>query len=269
MIIDDQVAIVTGGHSGMGFAAAKALRSRGCRVALLGRRRELLEEKAASIGALPIVCDVSDSAAVEQALDQAAAAHGVARILVHAAAVGHMQMLLTPDGSPGDLESIRSVIATNLLGTIFVNRGFAARLVPTQVDDGGVRGVIVNVSSIGAADGVVGVAYAASKGGVDAAGLALARELGPWRIRVVTIAPGSIDTEMFRGGATPQAYDAVRSMVPGVWRIGRPEEFAALTLHVIDNDYLNGCNIRLDGGMRVPFSFDFGGGQSRPRQTGQ
>jgi NAD(P)-dependent dehydrogenase (short-subunit alcohol dehydrogenase family) len=144
------------------------------------------------------------------------------------------------------------------------HRAFAGRLARESTLEGGLRGVIINVSSIGALDGVVGAVYAASKGGVEALGLSLARELGPRRIRVVTIAPGGIDTEMFRSGAVDGTYEAMRTMVPSLGRVGRPDEFAGLVVHICENDYLNGCTIRLDGGMRIPFSFDLGGGASRP-----
>ncbi len=257
-------AIVTGGHSGMGFAAARALAGKGCKVAVLGRRKERLDQKGAQIGALPIVCDVADPDAVESAVAAAEQAHGVARILVHAAADGRMHTLLAPDGTPNDLATMQQIVETNLLGTLYVAREFAARLAGAPALTSGLRGVIVNVSSIGAPDGAVGATYAASKGGVEALGLSLARELGPRRIRVVTIAPGGIDTEMLRAGAVEGTYEALRTMVPALGRPGQPDEFAALVVHICENDYLNGCNIRLDGGMRIPYSFDLGGGASRP-----
>lgn len=264
MELRGEAAIVTGGHSGMGFAAAVALVGRGARVAILGRRAERVRAKAEEIGALGLPCDVADPDAVDAALAAAESANGPARILIHAAADGYMRTLLEPDGRPAPTEAIRRIIETNVLGTIFANRAFAARLVRAAPLASGLRGVIVNVSSIGAADGVVGAIYPASKGCVDALGLSLARELGPWGIRVCTISPGAIDTEMFRGGAVEGTYAVVRSQVPAPARPGRPEEFAALALHLCENDYLNGINVRLDGGMRIPFSFDVGGGVERP-----
>jgi NAD(P)-dependent dehydrogenase (short-subunit alcohol dehydrogenase family) len=261
-------AIVTGGHSGMGFAAAHALAARGCKVSILGRRRERLEQKASQIGAQPIACDVADPAAVEAAAHEAERAHGVARILVHAAADGRMHTLLAPDDTPNDLGTLQQIVATNLLGTLYVAREFAARLARAPILDGGLRGVLINVSSIGAPDGAVGATYAATKGGVESLGLSLARELGPRRIRVVTIAPGGIDTEMLRAGAVEGTYEALRTMVPALGRAGRPDEFAGLVVHICENDYLNGCTIRLDGGMRIPYSFDLGGGMSSPGCSG-
>jgi NAD(P)-dependent dehydrogenase (short-subunit alcohol dehydrogenase family) len=157
-------------------------------------------------------------------------------------------------------------VATNVLGTLYVDRAFAARLARAPAPDDRPRGVMINVSSIGAPDGAVGSVYSASKGAVEALGLSLARELGPRRIRVMTIAPGGIDTEMLRAGAVDGTYEALRTMVPGLSRAGRPDEFARLVVHVCENDYLNGSSIRLDGGMRIPYSFDLGGGASRPAE---
>jgi len=264
MDVRGQAAIVTGGHSGMGFAAAQALAAKGAKVAILGRRADRVGQKAGEIGALGIACDIADPAAIEAALKTAEAAHGTARILVHAAADGSMRMLLDADGGPASTDAIRRTIDTNVLGTLYVDRAFASRLTKAEPLASGLRGVIVNVSSIGAADGVVGCIYAASKGFVDTLGLSLARELSAWRIRVCTIAPGGIDTEMLRAGAIEATYDMLRNQVPALQRPGRPEEFGALALHLCENDYLNGVNIRLDGGMRIPFTYDVGGGAERP-----
>jgi len=257
-------AVVTGGHSGMGFAAARALAQKGCQVSVLGRRRERLEQKAAEIGARALVCDIADASAVHAALEAAEHTHGVARILVHAAADARMHTLLASDGTPNDLAPLQQIVQTNVMGTLYMAREFSSRLARAPALATGLRGVIVNVSSIGAPDGVVGSTYAASKGAVETLTLSLARELGPHRIRVVTIAPGGIDTEMFRAGAVEGTYEALRTMAPALGRAGRPDEFAALAVHVCENDYLNGCSIRLDGGMRIPYSFDLGGGMSQP-----
>ena len=264
MNVRGQAAIVTGGHSGMGFGAANALIAAGCKVAILGRRRDIVKAKATQVGAFGIGCDIGNPDQVDAALDTAEKAHGTARILINAAAIGNMCMLLSPDGSPAPLGPMREIIETNVFGTLLTNRAFASRLTRAQPLGDGPRGIIVNVSSIGAEDGAVGAVYSASKGAVDGLGLALARDLGAWRIRVVTIAPGGIDTEMMRAGATDAVYEAMRTMVPTLGRLGKPEEFGALALHVCENDYLNGCTIRLDGGFRIPYSYDLGGGARRP-----
>jgi len=258
MDVNGQGAVITGGHSGMGFAAAKLLIAKGARVTLLGRRRDVVKEKASRIGALGICCDISDPAAVEAAFDEAGSRHGPTRILINAAAIGTLYTLLNPDGSPAPVDIIRKQIDANVLGTLFADRAIASRLTRVDPMDNGLRGVIINVSSIASADGCLGSVYAASKGAVDAIALSLARELAQWGIRVCTIAPGGIETEMFLDGATPERFDVVKNHTPGLHRLGRPEEFGALALHICENDYLNAVHIRCDGGFRVPFSLDVG-----------
>lgn len=263
MDVASTAAIVTGGHSGMGFAAARALAQRGAKVAILGRRPDRVAEKAGEIGALGLACDVSDPEAVEAAFSEAERKNGTARILIHAAALGFMQMLLKPDGSPSGRQSIYDTMETNVLGTIFVNQSFASRLTKMPPPDNEPRGILINVSSIGAADGVMGAVYAASKGAVDALCLSVARELSEWRIRVCTISPGGVDTEMLRQGGD-STYALIGRQVPGLFRPGTPDEFAALALHLCENDYLNGVNVRFDGGMRIPFSYEIGSGVAKP-----
>lgn len=264
MEIGGRIAIITGGGSGMGFAAARELTARGARVALLGRRAELVQSKAAELGGIGLGCDIADEEDVETALDAVEHRLGPASILIHAAADARMFTLLSPDGAPASGDDLRQVVATNVLGTLYLARGFAARLVqrPAPADD--LRGVLINVSSAGAADGVIGTAYSASKGAVDAACLSMAREFSLWGIRVVTIAPGGIDTELFRAGATDGTYAVMRAMVPSPRRPGRPDEFGRLAAHICENDYINGTIVRLDGGLRIPFSFDVGGGVEVP-----
>ncbi|RYD87952.1 MAG: SDR family oxidoreductase, partial [Sphingomonadales bacterium] len=155
---------------------------------------------------------------------------------------------------------IREILATNIAGMMYMVRGFATRLARLDAAPDALRGVVINVSSVTAADGGMGSGYCISKGAVDTAGLSLARELSPWGIRVVTIAPGGIDTELYRAGATEGTHAMMKALVPSLRRTGRPDEFARLALHICENDYLNGCNIRLDGGLRSPFSADVGGG---------
>lgn len=260
MEIAGRTAVITGGGSGMGFAAAQELAARGAKVALLGRRRALVEAKAAEIGGIGIACDIGDEASVEAALSRAEDTHGTASILVNAAADARMFNLVSPAGVPAPGESIRQIVSANVLGTLYMARGFATRLARIETPADGLRGVLINVSSCGAADGVMGSTYCASKGAVDAVGLSLAREFSLWGIRVVTIAPGGIDTELFRAGAVEGTYAIMKTMVPSLGRPGRPDEFGRLAVHICENDYLNGTVIRLDGGLRNPFSFDVGGG---------
>jgi NAD(P)-dependent dehydrogenase (short-subunit alcohol dehydrogenase family) len=250
MNVKDQPAVITGGHSGMGFAVATLLAQKGARVTILGRRAEVVKQKAATIGALGIACDISDADSVDAALEKAEGAHGIARILVNSAAIGALYPLLNEDGSPAPLDKIRAQNQTNVMGTLIMDRAVASRLTVTELMADGMRGVIINVSSIAAADGRSSTSYAASKGAVDGIALSFARELDPWGIRVCTIAPGSIQTEMFMDGATPERFAMVAQSTPGLRRVGKPEEIAALALHICENDYLNGVYIRLDGGRR-------------------
>jgi NAD(P)-dependent dehydrogenase (short-subunit alcohol dehydrogenase family) len=217
---------------------------------LLGRRQALLDAKAAAIGGRGIACDVGDPDSVDAALDAAVTAHGPARILINAAADGRLAPLLKPDGTAFPRSSFGEIVATNLLGPMYLTQGFAARLVrePSLADEQ--RGVVVQISSLAGSDGTIGAAYAASKGGLNALTLSVARELAPWGIRVMTIAPGAIDTEMLREHATPEVYATIARDEVFPRRLGRPEECAATALHICENDYLNGSIIRLDGGVR-------------------
>ncbi|WP_281783694.1 SDR family NAD(P)-dependent oxidoreductase [Sinimarinibacterium flocculans] len=267
MNLRDRVAVVTGGSSGMGWGAAAGLADAGCRVAILARSAERASERAEKIGAIAVRCDVADASSVEAAFEQVERTLGVASVLVHAAADGSTATLLDADGRAGSLETLQQIVQTNLVGTLLVAREMSSRMVRGNASGRVATGLIVNVSSIGAADGVVGAAYAASKGGVDALTLSLARELSPWCIRVVTIAPGAIDTEMLRSGATPETWAVIAGQALSTRRAGTPAEFAALVRHLAENDYLNGCVIRFDSGMRIPYSFGLGGGMQSPGEA--
>lgn len=260
MDVAHRVAVITGGGTGMGFAAAQALAAAGARVALLGRREAVVAEKAAQLGGIGIGCDVGDEASVEAALSAVEARLGTPSILINSAADGRLLNLVSPAGVPVSGDYIRETLATNVAGVLYMARGFVVRLARTPVPADGLRGIVINVSSISAADGGMGSAYPISKGAVDAAGLTLAREFSQWGVRVVTVTPGGIDTELFRAGATEGTHALLRTQVPSLRRAGRPDEFGRLALHICENDYINGANIRLDGGLRTPFSADVGGG---------
>lgn len=260
MEVANRVAVITGGGTGMGYAAARLLASKGTKVALLGRREALVAEKAEGLKGIGIGCDIADEASVEAALSAVEERLGTPTILINSAADGRLWNLVSPKGVPVSGDYLREIITTNVIGMLYMVRGFAARLARVEAPPQALRGVVINVSTISAADGGMGSGYVISKGAVDTAGLSLARELSPWGIRVVTIAPGGIDTEMFRAGATEGTHAMMKALVPSLQRTGRPDEFARLALHICENDYLNACNIRLDGGLRSPFSADVGGG---------
>jgi NAD(P)-dependent dehydrogenase (short-subunit alcohol dehydrogenase family) len=261
MDVKGRVAVISGGGTGMGWGAAQALTAAGARCALLGRRESVVRQRSSELpGSIGIACDVSDESSVERALSAVEDQLGTASIMINSAGRGPLINLVSPDGTPAPGSIIRDVIATNVLGVLYMSRGFASRLAKTPAGPDGLRGVLINVSSVGAADGVVGSTYAASKGAVDAACLSLAREFDFFGIRVCTIAPGGIDTELFREGTNEEIVALLNPTIPSLRRPGRPEEFGALALHLCQNDYLNAVNIRLDGGHRIPFTFDVGGG---------
>ena len=250
MRIDGQPAIVTGGGSGLGAATAEALARAGARVAVLDIDEAAAARVAAAIGGTAQRCDVSDAASAEAAVAAARAAHGPARVLVNCAGIGPAARIVGRDGAM-KLDAFARVVAVNLLGTFNLLRLAAAEMAALDPLDGTERGVIVNTASIAAYEGQIGqAAYAASKAGVVGLTLPAARELARHAIRVVTIAPGLFATPMLRG-LPQEVQDSLGASVPHPARLGRPEEFAELALHVCANPMLNGETIRLDGALRM------------------
>jgi NAD(P)-dependent dehydrogenase (short-subunit alcohol dehydrogenase family) len=251
MKLDGQAAIVTGGGSGLGAATAALLAAGGCKVALFDINDTAAEAHAATIGGVAIKCDVADSASAEAAMAAAHSAHGPARVLVNCAGVGTAGRVVGRDG-PMALEAFDRVIRINLIGTFNMIRLAAAGMSALEdAGEDGERGVIINTASIAAFDGQVGqAAYAASKGGVVGMTLPIARELARAGVRVMTIAPGLFHTPMV-GGLPPDVRQSLSDSVPFPRRLGMPEEYAALVLHIIANRFLNGEVIRLDGALRM------------------
>jgi len=249
MQIDGQTAIVTGGGSGLGAATAARLAQAGARVAVLDINIEGAKATAAGFGGLAVVCDVADPASAERALAEVGAALGPARVLINCAGIGPAKRIVGRDG-PQPLADYERVIRINLIGTFNMLRLAAAAMQTLEPIDGE-RGVIVNTASVAAFDGQIGqAAYASSKGGVAALTLPAARELAQFGIRVVAIAPGIFATPMLR--ALPQAaQDSLGVSVPFPARLGDPAEYAALALHIVQNGYLNGETIRIDGALRM------------------
>jgi NAD(P)-dependent dehydrogenase (short-subunit alcohol dehydrogenase family) len=248
MEISDSAAIVTGGASGLGGATTRALAERGARVFALDLPSAV--EKAEPVdGVTYVPADVTDPDQVQAAVD-AAAADGPLRVVVNCAGVGWAGRIVGKTG-PHDLELFRKVVEVNLIGTFNVIRLAAAAMIQTEALDNGQRGVVINTASIAAYDGQVGqVAYAASKGGVVGLTLSAARDLASFGVRVMTIAPGIIDTPML-AGVTDEFRANLASGVPFPKRLGQPTEYAGLALSIIDQDYLNGEVIRLDGALRM------------------
>jgi NAD(P)-dependent dehydrogenase (short-subunit alcohol dehydrogenase family) len=243
-------AIVIGGGSGLGKATAEAFAAKGARVAVFDRNAEAAEAVAKAIGGLALAGDVADSASAEAALARAAAAYGPARILVNCAGIGVAKRVVGRDG-PQPLADFETVIRVNLVGTFNMIRLFAAAASRLEPLDGGERGVVVNTASVAAYEGQVGqAAYSASKGGVVAMTLPIARELAQFGVRVNAIAPGLFQTPMLLG-LPQEAQDSLGRSVPFPARLGDPAEYAALAAHIVENAYLNGETIRIDGAVRL------------------
>ncbi|MDP2296652.1 MAG: SDR family NAD(P)-dependent oxidoreductase [Pseudolabrys sp.] len=250
MDIKGQAALVTGGASGLGAATARALAAAGAKVAVLDVNEKAAAEVAADIKGVAVLCDVADAASGEAAVNKAAAAHGPARILINCAGVGPAKRILGRDGVM-PLEDYARVIRINLIGSFNMLRLAAAGMQGLEPFTGGERGVIISTASVAAFEGQIGqAAYSSSKGGVAALTLPAAREFAQFGIRVLAIAPGIFGTPMLR--ALPQdAQDSLGASVPFPKRLGNPDEFAALALHMIGNGYLNGEVVRLDGALRM------------------
>jgi NAD(P)-dependent dehydrogenase (short-subunit alcohol dehydrogenase family) len=248
--MDGQAAIVTGGASGLGAATAQRLARAGCRVAVLDINQDAAEASAQRIGGIGIACDVADAASAEAAVAKARESHGPARLLVNCAGVGTAGRIVGRDG-PTQLAAFERVIRVNLIGSFNLLRLAAAEMGALEPLEDGERGVIVNTASNAAYDGQVGqAAYAASKGGVVSLTLPIARELARHGIRVMTIAPGPADTPML-ALLRADVRQSLEAQVPFPSRLGRPEEYAALVKHIVENAYLNGEVIRLDGALRM------------------
>ena len=250
MEIDGTAAIVTGGASGLGAAAAVMLARGGAKVALFDLDAERGEAKATELGGLFAEVDVTDEASVASALAAAEARHGIARVLVNCAGVAPASRTVNREGKPHPLALFRRVVEVNLIGTFNTLSQFAARLHGAD-KLGEERGVVVNTASVAAYDGQIGqAAYGASKAGVAGMTLPVARDLAQSAIRVMTIAPGIFLTPMMEG--MPQnVQDSLGAQVPFPSRLGRPEEYAQLVAAIIANPMLNGETIRLDGAIRM------------------
>jgi len=243
-------ALVTGGGSGLGAATAEALVNAGAKVALLDVNMDAMKAVSAKTGALAIKCDVSDGESAAKAIAEAKEKHGAARILVNCAGIGPAKRIVGKEG-PMPLADFERVIKINLIGTFNMMRLMAAdagQLPPLEDHE---RGVIVSTASVAAYEGQVGqAAYSASKGGVIALTLPAAREFAQMGIRVNAIAPGIFLTPMLMG-LPEESQKSLAASVPFPKVLGNPTQFAALVLHIVENRYLNGEVIRLDGALRM------------------
>lgn len=243
-------ALVTGGASGLGLATARRLAAQGAHVVVVDLLSSAGAEIAAELGGTFAAADVTDAAQVEAAV-AAASAVAPLRVAVNCAGIAPPAKLLARDGSPNPVADFERIIRINLIGTYTVIAHAAAAMAATEPTASGDRGVIVNTASVAAFDGQIGQpAYSASKGGVHAMTLPIARELARSGIRVCTIAPGIMETPML-AGLPEAAQESLGQQVPYPARLGRPDEYAALVEHIVENGYLNGETIRLDGSIRM------------------
>ena len=244
-------AIVTGGGSGMGAETARRLAAAGAKVTVLDRD-EAAVALGAELGGLGLACDVADAAGVEDAIGRARTAHGPARICVNCAGIAPARRIVGRSG-PAPLDGFRRVVEVNLIGTFNVMRVCAADMAGLgPVNETGESGVMIATASVAAYEGQIGqAAYAASKAGLVGMTLPLARDLASLGIRVMTIAPGLMDTPML-AGLPEDVRDRLAASAPFPRRLGQPVEFADLVEHVIANAMLNGSVIRLDGAIRLP-----------------
>ncbi|NRP72637.1 putative oxidoreductase [Ensifer psoraleae] len=252
MLIRDKVFLVTGGGSGLGAAVARALVADGASVVIADVNVDAGSAIAAELGEkarfapTDVTSEAEGEAAVAVALESFGHLHG----LVNCAGVAPGEKVLGRDG-PHRLESFTRAIGINLIGTFNMIRLAAAAIAKEEPDGDGARGVIINTASVAAFDGQIGqAAYSASKGGVVAMTLPIARELARFGIRVVSIAPGVFETPMM-AGMPQEVQDSLGKSVPFPPRLGRPAEYAALVRHICENDMLNGEVIRLDGALRM------------------
>ena len=245
-----QVAVVTGGGSGLGEATARALAARGAKVAVFDVGIEKAQKVAADIGGIALKVDVSSAEAGEAAFEEVSGKLGTPRILVNCAGIG-IAMKTTGKEGAHPLDLYEKVIKVNLIGTFNMIRLMAVRAEKLDPLDGGERGIIINTASVAAYDGQIGqAAYSSSKGGVVGMTLPVARDLSRAGIRVCTIAPGLFKTPMM-AGLPQEAQDSLGQQVPFPPRLGDPTEYAALACHIVENTMLNGETIRLDGAIRM------------------
>ena len=250
MDVTNLVAVVTGGASGLGEGTARALATAGAKVAVLDMSLEKAETVAADIGGLAVACDVSDAGSAEAAMNKVQETLGNCAIAVNCAGIAPAMKIVGRDG-PCELDAFAKVIQVNLIGTFNIMRLAAAQMQQRDPNEDGERGLIVNTASVAAFEGQIGqAAYSASKGGVVGLTLPAAREFARTGVRVNAIAPGLFGTPMLLG-MPQEVQDSLTATLPFPSRFGRPDEYAKLVLHMVDNAIMNGEVVRLDSALRM------------------
>jgi NAD(P)-dependent dehydrogenase (short-subunit alcohol dehydrogenase family) len=242
--------IVTGGASGLGAATAKILAGAGAKVAVLDLNIDFAKKVAEEIGGIAIECNIADAIIAKEAIGKAKAEYGVARVLVNCAGIGGVSRIVGKEG-PMPLENFERIIKVNLVGSFNMMRLVAAEMSIAEPLHNGERGVIISTASVAAYEGQIGqAAYAASKGGVVSLTLPAAREFAQFGIRVNAIAPGLFETPLLQV-LSAEAKASLSSSIPFPKRLGMADEYAKLVLHIVENSYLNGETIRIDGALRM------------------
>jgi NAD(P)-dependent dehydrogenase (short-subunit alcohol dehydrogenase family) len=252
MQLNGSTFLISGGGSGLGAATARLFVASGAHVLLMDIKPEQGEAQAAELGAKAkyVTTDVTDEAAVQNAVKVALSTFGALHGAVNCAGVAIGERVLGKNG-PHNFDSFKRTVAINLFGSFNVIRLAAEAIAKNTPSAGGERGIIINTSSVASFEGQIGqAAYSASKAGVNGMTLPIAREFAKLGIRVVTIAPGLFDTPMM-AGLPEEARISLGQQVPFPPRLGRPEEYAALAKHIVENEVLNGTVIRLDGAIRM------------------
>jgi len=251
--LQNRVAVVTGGASGLGRATVDELARRGARIAIFDLNAAAGAEAVAQLGAERAVfhaVDVASAAAVEAAIAQVVAKFGAIHVLINCAGIGPAKKILDRDSAPMPLEDFTKIIGINLTGSFNVARCAAAAMAKNELENGE-RGVIIHTASVAAYEGQVGqCAYSASKGGVVGMTLPMARDLASLGIRVNTIAPGIMATPLLMS-MPDNVRASLAASVPNPARLGQPSEYGRLAVHIVENGYINGETIRIDGAIRM------------------
>lgn len=251
MDIKGQIALVTGGGSGLGAATAYELAKHGAKVAVLDVNAEGAKKVASEIGGIAITCDITSQESVTNALDEIKSKLGTPRIIMNVAGIGTAKRIIGKDGTAAPLEDFERVVKVNLIGAYNVTRLTVAEIAKLEPLDDNERGVVINTASVAAYDGQVGQqAYSASKGGLVSMTLPMARDLAQYGIRVLTICPGLFLTPLMH--TLPQEIqDSLGNSIPFPKRLGRPDEFGSLAAYLVTNTHMNGEVIRIDGAVRL------------------
>jgi len=250
--LNETVAVVTGGSSGLGEACVREIVQEGGRAAILDLQDEKGQKVAEELGqgAIFIKTDVTDDESVKQAIAKTVGSFDKINVAINCAGIGGPCKVLGKNG-PMSTSFFNDRIQVNLVGTMRVIIFAAEQMAKNTPNSEGGRGVIINTSSVAAHQGQIGqVAYAASKGGINGLMLPVAKELARYGIRVITIAPGVIDTPMF-ANVPDKARQSLEASIPFPKRLGRPSEYAQLAVHIIQNPYVNGEIFHLTGGLRM------------------